>query len=264
MLVAGLQLDMAWEDKQANLQKVQRLVRSANLPKGTLLALPEMFATGFSMDAKKITESTERETETTLAQLAQEQGLSLLAGLVTTGADGRERNQSVVWNPEGTEIARYSKIFPFTLGGELENYAAGDSLVQFQWQGFQTALFICYDLRFPEIFRLATADGAQLIIVIASWPQARIHHWVTLLQARAIENQAFVMGVNRCGVDPKFTYPGRSIIVHPDGHILADAGDVEGIVQAEISLPELLEYRKTRPFLQDMRAEWLPKGGRSL
>ncbi len=262
MLVAGLQLDIVWEDKQANIEKVREKVRSAHLPKGALLALPEMFATGFSMDAKKTTDSVECETERFLADLAQEQGLYLLAGLVTTGEDGRERNQSVVWNPQGKEIARYSKIFPFAPGGELENYAAGDSLVQFQWEGMQTALFICYDLRFPEIFRRAAADGAQLITVIASWPQARIHHWVTLLQARAIENQAFVIGVNRCGVDPKFCYPGRSIIVHPDGQILADAEGVEGIIQADLSLSELVEYRKTRPFLNDMRPEWLPKGVR--
>jgi predicted amidohydrolase len=116
------------------------------------------------------------------------------------------------------------------------------------------APFICYDLRFPEHFRTAARHGAQLITVIASWPIARIQHWVTLLQARAIENQAYVAGTNRCGTDPKFTYTGRSLIVSPKGEILADAGNAETVISADLSLDDLLAYRKDLPFLADMRA----------
>ena len=105
----------------------------------------------------------------------------------------------------------------------------------------------------PEHFRAATRRGAQLITVISSWPVTRIQHWVTLLQARAIENQAYVAGVNRCGNDPKLTYNGRSIIVSPKGDILADAGNGETVISADVNLEELLTYRKDLPFLQDMR-----------
>jgi predicted amidohydrolase len=258
--LAGLQLDIVWENKPANFEKVANLVANANLPKGTLLVLPEMFATGFSMDAKGITQSADRETEQFLQSLAREHGIYLLGGVVTTGEDNRERNQAVVFTPKGDECARYSKIFPFTLGGELENYAAGDALKLWDWNGATVASFICYDLRFPEIFRHATVQGAQIITVIASWPHTRIHHWTTLLQARAIENQAYVIGVNRCGEDPKFCYTGESLIVHPSGKILSEAGNGEGIFQADISLPELLEFRERLPFLRDIRPQWLGKG----
>jgi predicted amidohydrolase len=139
------------------------------------------------------------------------------------------------------------------LGGESANYQAGREVAVFPWQGFTVAPFICYDLRFPEHFRAATRRGAQLITVIANWPVKRIGHWVTLLQARAIENQAYVAGVNRCGADPTLTYNGRSLIVSPKGDILADAGHGESVISAEVNLQELLDYRRELPFLADMR-----------
>ena len=123
----------------------------------------------------------------------------------------------------------------------------------FHWRDFAVSPFICYDLRFPEHFRVAARRGAQLITVIASWPVARIQHWVTLLQARAIENQAYVAGVNRCGTDPKLSYNGRSLIVSPRGDILADAGNGECVISAGLNLKELLAYRAELPFLADMR-----------
>jgi omega-amidase len=177
----------------------------------------------------------------------------MIGGVVTSAPDGRGYNQAVVVGPDGTALARYSKMQPFSLGGEAKNYTAGDQPVFFAWQGLIVAPFICYDLRFPELFRSAVRGGAQLFTVIANWPHMRIHHWVTLLQARAIENQAYVAGVNRCGTDPKFTYNGRSIIVDPHGTILADAGDGEGMISAEIS-PEIVnKWRAEFPALQDIR-----------
>jgi len=117
------------------------------------------------------------------------------------------------------------------------------------------APFICYDLRFPELFRMAVRQGAQLYVVIANWPASRVHHWVTLLQARAIENQAYVVGVNRCGSDPKVAYAGRSLVVSPRGVILADAGGGERVLSAELDLAALQAYRAEFPVLQDMRWE---------
>ena len=150
----------------------------------------------------------------------------------------------------------HDKLQPFTPGGESDNYQADQEVVIFPWQGFAVAPFICYDLRFPEHFRVATRRGAQLLAVISSWPSARIQHWVTLLQARAIENQAYVAGVNRCGADPHYAYSGRTLIVGPRGDILADAGDGEKVISADIDLAGLLAYRNEFPFLRDIRPDF--------
>jgi predicted amidohydrolase len=252
-------MDIVWEDKRANFAKARDLLNRADLPKGALVALPEMFATGFSMNAQEIAEHPGGETERFAQEAAQEFSLYLLAGTTTRMKEGKPHNQSVIFSPTGAEVGRYSKIFSFAPGGEADAYAGGAAIRLFEWEGFTVAPFICYDLRFPEIFRCAVAAGAHLIVVVASWPHTRASHWMTLLQARAIENQAYVVGVNRCGEDPKFCYPGRSLIIHPSGKILADAEAGEGVIQAECSLAELLEYRERLPFLRDMRPEWLPQ-----
>ena len=249
-----VQHHIAWENKRENFTHVEALLTMAKPGSGSLVLLPEMFATGFSMNAGVIAEERGRETDQFLAATAKRFKVFLLGGVVAPHAKGKGCNQCVVFSPDGVEIARYDKLQPFTPGGESDNYQAGREVVVFPWQGFTVAPFICYDLRFPEHFRAATRRGAQLITVISSWPAARIQHWVTLLQARAIENQAYVAGVNRCGTDPKFTYTGRSLIVSPKGDILADAGNGETVISADVSLDELLAYRKDLPFLADMRA----------
>src|SRR5437867_8428844 len=229
-----VQLDIAWENKPANSARVQSLLAAATPQPGSLVVLPEMFATGFSMNVAHIREGRERETESFLAATARKLRVFLLGGLVTTKTNGKGANQAVVFCPEGREIARYSKLQPFTLGGEADHYESGKEMVIFPWQGFMVSPFVCYDLRFPEHFRKAARSGAQLMVIIANWPIQRIQHWVTLLQARAIENQAYVAGVNRCGTDPKLTYNGRSLVVSPSGEILSDAGTAETVLSAEL------------------------------
>jgi len=253
MKIYCVQFDIAWENRRSNFAKVEALLAGAKPDAGSLVLLPEMFASGFSMNVTAIREGRERETERFLAATAKKFGIFLLGGIVTTKTNGKGSNQSVVFTPEGKELARYTKMQPFTFGGESAKYDAGRAPVLFDWQGFKAAPFICYDLRFPEHFRTATKRGAQLITVIANWPVTRIQHWITLLQARAIENQAYVAGVNRCGKDPKLTYNGRSLIVSPKGDILADAGNGESVISAEVNLDELIAYRRDLPFLADMR-----------
>ena len=246
-----IQHDIVWENKAATHEKVRSLLRGANVPSGSLIVLAEMFSTGFSMDVTAIAEREAKESERFLAELARARSCFVLGGVVTSGA-GKGRNETVVYNPAGSEIARYCKMHPFTLGGELDNYERGREPVIFQWGDCTVAPFICYDLRFPEAFRACIKMGVQLYTVIASWPVARIEHWVTLLKARAIENQAYVIGVNRVGTDPKFTYTGRSMIIAPSGEVLVDAGVEETVVGAEIDLGFLTQYREQLPFLGDM------------
>src|SRR4030095_7656034 len=134
----------------------------------------------------------------------------------------------------GDLLARYLKQRPFSGGGEDLAHERGGSPVTFEWGGLRIAPLICYDLRFPEVFRAAVRAGAEMLAVIAAWPLVRIDHWITLLRARAIENQAYVIGVNRCGRDPEFVYPGRSLVVDPHGAVLVDAGDGEKGVTAGV------------------------------
>jgi predicted amidohydrolase len=164
------------------------------------------------------------------------------------------RNEAVVVGPDGKQITRYQKIYPFSYAKEDLHYEAGEHIATFTWNSLSVTPLVCYDLRFPEVFRDAVQHGAELFVIIANWPEARIQHWITLLQARSIENQAFVVGVNRCGNDPFVSYPGQSMIISPQGNIIAALDDEEGIVQAEIDSGDLREYREQFPALKDMIA----------
>jgi len=257
MIVAGVQLDIVWENKRANHDKVRDFVGAAKLPAGSLVVLPEMFATGFSMDVDQTAQSGEAETEAFLSTLAKERSLFVCGGVVTRGPDGRGLNQSVTFSPDGARLDRYAKIHPFSYGGETLKYSAGSEVHVYKVGGTPTASFVCYDLRFPEIFRNAARRGAELYTVIANWPEPREAHWLALLKARAIENQAYVIGVNRCGRDPKLSYSGRGQVIDPRGSILADGGNAEGVFRAEIDLEALRTYRKEFPALQDMKPGWL-------
>lgn len=258
MKLIGLQFDIAWENKEANFAKARSLLARACPPAGALVVLPEMFATGFSMSVEKIVEPPAGETEAFLAGLAREFQAAVLGGKVSPGAGGRGRNEAVAFGPDGRELARYAKLHTFNPAGEGEHYERGDRLAAFSWGGGQVAPLVCYDLRFPEVFRAAAARGAELFAVIANWPTARVDHWLTLLQARAIENQAYVIGVNRCGQTPKLDYPGRSLIVDPRGRILADAGPGEGVLEADLDWPALRQYRSEFAVLADRRGDFAP------
>ena len=256
MNVVALQFDIAWEDKRANFDTVRNLLLQAAPATGSLVALPEMFATGFSMNVTKVADSYGGEVEQFLGELARQFKVWLVAGAAMKARDGRARNKALVFSPDGELVAFYAKMRPFTLGGEADHYTAGERPITFRWADCTVAPFICYDLRFPELFRQAAADHhPELFVVIANFPEKRIQHWVTLLQARAIENQAYVVGVNRIGTDPYYTYPGRSLIISPQGAILADAGEREQVLAAAIDPQVATSWRRDFPALADMHWE---------
>src|SRR3954463_7347381 len=244
MKVICAQLNIVWEDREANYAKVRAMIDKLRPEPGALLVLPEMFSSGFSMNVGKVKEAVPSGTEQFLGPIARLYSIYIIAGLVTQGADGKGRNEAVVIDIQGATILRYSKLHPFTLGGEAQHYSAGDCIELFNWLGFITAPFICYDLRFPEIFRAATRKGAHLFLVIANWPVKREQHWVTLLQARAIENQCYIVGVNRCGSHPGHLYPGRTMVIDPHGAIVADGGRDECLVSADVDIGKVLQWRK--------------------
>ncbi len=256
MKVICVQPDIVWEDKEANFSKIRSLLQEESIPKDSLIILPEMFSTGFSMNVKEICEDESRPVENFLHEMAIQHNSYVLGGLVTQSSDRLGRNETVVVNSAGNEIARYCKLHPFSYTGENQHYCSGTDIVTFKWLHLTVAPFICYDLRFPEIFRHAVQKGAELFVVIANWPKAREQHWITLLTARAIENQAYVIGVNRCGNDPKLAYSGRSMVIDPHGSILIDGGNLEGAFSIELD-PDLVQaWRKEFPVLNDIRMEY--------
>lgn len=259
MKVHLVQFDIVWENKAANFAKVRSLLAAASPGQGSFLVLPEMFATGFSMNLAITAQDQKREDEVFLSELAREHRCTVTGGVVSPVENGKASNESVTFGPDGGLLARYVKMQPFMLGGEGEGHAAGDEVVIYRCEGFTVAPLVCYDLRFPEHFRSAVRRGANLYTVIASWPVKRYHHWLTLLQARAIENLAYVIGVNRTGSDPHLHYNGRSVVVSPHGHIMADAGEGECVVTARLNLAEVEGWRAQFPALRDIKVITKPE-----
>jgi predicted amidohydrolase len=257
MNIVAVQHDIVWENKTANYDKVRRLLESTPPLAGDLVVLSEMFATGFNMKVAKIAEETGGETETFLSQIAREYRIFLLAGHVARGTNGKGLNQALLVNPQGDVQLRYTKIHPFSYADEDKYFTAGNELMFFDWQGFRVCPVVCYDLRFPELFRQAVKKGAEMFVVIANWPVRRKLHWETLLRARAIENLSYVVGVNRIGNDPHVSYSGLSQIIDPQGKIVAHAEEIETVISVSPSLEELRALRERFPALRDMRPEFL-------
>lgn len=253
MNVVLCQINIVWEDREANFDRVRELLAGVDIPAGSLVLLPEMFSTGFSMDVEKVAEGEPSQVEGFLVELAHKYQSAIMGGLVTRIADSEKgKNELLVVGTEGEKLVRYQKIRTFRYTNEYEHYERGTKVLTFEWSGLKICPLICYDLRFPELFRRGTALGAQVIVVIASWPAVRVDHWLTLLRARAIENQAYVIGVNRCGEDPNWDYPGASVVIDPHGKVIADAGKDEGIILAELSVDVVEDWRSEFPTLVDL------------
>jgi len=247
------QTDIHWENPEANRDWLTTRIEQLQPAPGDLVILPEMYATGFSMNVQKTAEETGKKQPNTdfLLRIARSTGCCIIGG-VATKSGTRFHNEAIAAFPDG-EKNRYRKHQPFTAGGESEVFTAGDELLVFDWQQWCVGLTICYDLRFPEVYRSLAIGGAELLVNIANWPRRRISHWLTLLTARAIENQCYVAGVNRVGEDPGNHYPGRSVLVDPHGTIIADAGDKAGVTSVAIDLQSIRSWRREFPALDDIR-----------
>lgn len=251
MHVVAVQMDMAWQDIAKNHAQARQLLADNPPSAGSLVIFPEMFATGFSMNLDATRD--EGRSSQLLQELAAEYQCVTLGGIVGPVVDGAATNEAIAFAPDGSQLVRYVKQQPFSLSGEGGKYRAGSGHQIFQWQGVQISPFICYDLRFPERFRPAAAAGAELIVVIACWPQVRSEHWVRLLQARAIENLAAVVGVNRCGEEPNLSFDGRSTAFDHMGVQLFECDAKPQVVVADIDIDEVRRWRSKFPALQDMR-----------
>lgn len=250
MTVVGLQTDIAWEDRRGNFSRIEELLGRTDVSTGSLLVFPELSTAGFTMNTAAVTEPHGGESEQFFSGLAKRHQSHVIAGISSLNENpALGANESVCFGPDGGEVARYRKRNPFPLANEADHYPGGSKAVVFEMNGWKVAPLICYDLRFPEPFREATALGAELFVVIANWPVTRVDHWTTLLRARAIENLAYVVGVNRAGSDPHLSYPGASLIIGPKGEVLAQAGAEPCAIRADLDREALLQWRRDFPAL---------------
>jgi predicted amidohydrolase len=253
MKVALIQLDIAWENKQANFEKTEGIIKEAARRGCDVAVLPEMFSTGFSMNVKGIAEDEDGPTSSFLSGVAKKYSINVIGGFTAQGKGPMGKNVAHAYGRDGGLLASYSKMHPFCLAGEHEHYEAGGGPVVFSLDGMPSSVFICYDLRFPEAMR-AVAREVNAVFVIANWPSERVEHWRTLLKARAIENQFFVVGLNRTGTDANgIGYPGASGVFSPDGQEICAGADTEKLVVCEFDPREAERLRSDFPFLDDMR-----------
>ena len=252
MRIAAVQMDIEWHDRRANHAKVRTLASRAKGEGADLLVLPEMFSTGFSMDTSVTPEPLDGETPTLFRALARELNMAVAGGFVLARDGERPQNVSLCVDRNGNDLALYAKIHQIALLDEDAHYDPGEKPVTFDLDGTRAACLICYDLRFPELFR-AVVDECRLIMVIASWPAARQTHWDVLLRARAVESQCFVVGVNRVGEGGGHPFTGGSAIIDPLGEIVAGGGEKETLVLGDIDPAKVAEVRSALPFLRDRK-----------
>lgn len=243
MRITLVQTDLVWENKVRNLAAIERLLKQQEELADVYL-LPEMFSTGFSMQPDGLAEPMNGETVTWMHHLAAEKQ-ALVAGSLIIRENGHYYNRFIAMGPDGL-VAVYDKRHLFRMSGEEQHYQSGHQRIVFEWKGWKILPQICYDLRFPVWIR--NRQDYDLILFVANWPEPRRDVWLTLLKARALENQAYVAAVNRTGRDGKgILHVGDSQIIDPKGRVLSEGGGLDGLVTASLDRDELLRFRDKFP-----------------
>jgi len=250
MIIGLVQYSPVWEDKEANKEKISDLL-DAIKTEIDLLIFPEMTLTGFTMQSEKFAEEIEGKSFIYFSSLAKKLNCSVIAGIIEHSLE-KYFNTLIHIENNGKLKNHYHKIHPFSFSNEDKHFSAGDKTIVTKVNGWKTGLSICYDLRFPELYRQYGRNRAHLIINIANWPDTRIDHWRTLLKARAIENQCYVVGVNRVGDELRLHYNGYSSIYDPMGRTVVSVENMERVIFAEIEMKLVNETRKKLPFLDDI------------
>jgi predicted amidohydrolase len=249
--VALVQYNPVWEDKQQNRRKISQLLDSIS-DYVSLIVFPELTLTAFTMRSRSFAEVLSGESVRFFSEIAKRFNAHVVGGFIEQ-FDEQFYNTLVQIAPDGLLATRYHKIHPFSYSGEQRFYNSGSKPVMGQLGEIKIGFTICYDLRFPELFRHYAKNHAEIIVNIANWPISRITHWSHLLVARAIENQCFIIGVNRVGEDKNNRYNGRSTLIDPMGRSIITLDDSEIVAIAEIDVSRVAEIRKKYPFLEDIR-----------
>ncbi len=252
MRLCLIQSDTVWENKAANRSRCCALIEAAAEGGAQLAVFPELSLTGFSMNPQ-LAEPPDGETPEFFSRLTGELGIAAGFGFACAH-DGVITNRFCIAD-RGRITAAYDKIHPFSFGGERGVYSGGDRLAAAEVCGVAAGLTVCYDLRFPELYQ-ALSKSCTLILNIANWPDNRRDHWLTLLKARAIENQCYIAGCNRCGKGGGLSYSGDSAVFSPSGELLCSAGQYsEGMIYADIKPEECAAVQGSFPVKKDRREE---------
>lgn len=251
MKAALFQFSPEFENKENNIIRLKELLDS-KLTDEDLVIFPEMTLTGYTMNTSGFSEELDGTGISFFISEARKRRKHFFAGII-------EKDENKFYNSlyhidrQGLIAAVYRKIHPFSFAGEEKYFSSANEPVITKADNLQIGLSICYDLRFPELFRFYGKDKCDLIINIANWPVQRIEHWKLLSRARSVENLCYYAGVNRCGTDPYNQYSGNSIVFDPRGKELLLADDSENVFSVEIETENILQTRKKYPFLQDIK-----------
>ena len=250
MKIALVQYNLVWEDKESNKKQILSMIK--DIDGAELIVFPEMTLTGFTMKSEEMSETIHGESFRFFSSIAKEKSTNIFSGIIER-RNNRIYNSLIHIKPDGNLVKLYRKVHPFSYSSENEHYDAGSKPAITKIRKWKIGLTICYDLRFPELFRKYGKKRTHLIVTIANWPDTRIEHWRTLLKARAIENQCYVAGVNRVGMDPKLNYTGFSSMFDPMGREIVSIEKDEKVIVVEIDKNYVNEVREKFPFLDDIK-----------
>ena len=254
MKVALVQMDIAWESPSVNRESAERLMLQAE--KSDIYVLPEMWNTGVTTEPMGVAEDENGETLQWMQKMANKLDAAIAGSVAIKAPDGTYRNRLYFVKPQENvqcsmfNVQWYDKHHLFSYGGETEHYTPGNEYVTVEWRGLRFHLSTCYDLRFPLWLR--NRDEYEVLICVASWPSVRMHAWKTLLAARAIENQCYVLGVNRIGKDPYCEYSGGSSVVDPFGFATVCPDNEACVLTQTLDLKRLKSFREKFPVLKEM------------
>ncbi|KRN17958.1 carbon-nitrogen family hydrolase [Limosilactobacillus fermentum] len=256
MRVAIDQLDVALARPDQNFAQVAADVKEAAKAGADVIVIPEMWNTGYALDQLgDLADLDGQRTKQILARLARDNQINIVGGSVAIKRGKRFYNTTYVYDRTGQLVGDYDKVHLFGLMNEGEFISAGHAPNRFALDGVKAASAICYDLRFPEWLRTIFKGGSQILFLPAQWPVQRIDQWRILLQARAIENQCFVVAVNRVGDDAANHFGGNSMVIDPLGKVLFEAGEEQGLFYVDIDPAEALAIRGPIPVFNDRRPD---------
>ncbi|WP_338471125.1 carbon-nitrogen family hydrolase [Niallia sp. XMNu-256] len=256
MKIACVQMDIAFGQPDINFSKVENYIIEAANHHSDVIVFPEMWNTGYALnELATLADENGTMTKQLLSKLSKKFAINIVAGSVATNRDGKFYNTMYVSDRNGNIISQYDKAHLFKLMDEHLFLESGQGDNVFQLDGVTCGGIICYDLRFPEWTRKHILNDAKIMFVPAQWPTKRIDHWQLLLQARAIENQCFIVGVNRVGHDPNNDFSGHSMVIAPWGELLVSEQTNEGIYYTNIDFDEVDKVRHTIPVFKDRRTD---------
>lgn len=257
MKISCLQMNMEFCQPDRNFLKAKALIEKAVKEKSDVVVLPETWNTGFfpKENLEALCDRNGERVKSEIGALAAEYSINIVAGSVTNVKNAKVYNTAYVFNRKGECIAEYDKTHLFTPMNEHRYFEKGSHLCRFTLDGISCGIIICYDVRFPELIRSMTVDGLDCLFMVSQWPKVRTFHLRTLTQARAIENQMFVVCCNSCGTAGETVYGGNSAIIDPLGETLVLAGENEEIITAECDNSILKSIRETINVFANRRTE---------